>query len=252
VLRILYIMKNLMRYRQRLRKALIIFSFVLMPITFVYISCPIITQGASEGIITGGLIVFALIFISSLFFGRLWCGWLCPAGGLQEIYFAINDTWTNNMRLNWLKYMIFIIVFAPLVLAVHSAGGFTTIDPLYHTEDGISIAKEGAYTIFYGQITFITIFAILAGRRGFCHYFCPIAIIMIIGRKIRNLVGWPALRLSADGSRCTDCRRCSTSCPMSLDVSDMVRRGRMEDAECILCGSCVDACPKGAIRYELK
>ncbi|UEC43787.1 MAG: hypothetical protein METHAR1v1_1690001, partial [Methanothrix sp.] len=80
-------MNGLLRRRQRLRKALIILSFVLMPITFVYISCPIITRGASEGIVTGGLMVFILIFISSLFLGRLWCGWLCPAGGLQEIYF---------------------------------------------------------------------------------------------------------------------------------------------------------------------
>ena len=101
-------MKRFIKDRQRLRKALIIFSFVLMPITFVYISCPIITQGASEGIITGGLIVFTLIFISSLFFGQLWCGWLCPAGGLQEIYFQINDTRTNIVRLNRLKYLIFL------------------------------------------------------------------------------------------------------------------------------------------------
>jgi ferredoxin-type protein NapH len=88
-------MKRFIKDRQRVRKALIIFSFVLLPVTFVYISCPIITQGASEGIMTGGLIVFILIFTSSLFFGRLWCGWLCPAGGLQEIYFQINNKKVN-------------------------------------------------------------------------------------------------------------------------------------------------------------
>jgi len=66
-------MKNLPD-RQRVRKALIIFSFGLLPVTFAYISCPIITEGASEGIVTGGLIVFILIFLSSLFLGRLRCG----------------------------------------------------------------------------------------------------------------------------------------------------------------------------------
>jgi polyferredoxin len=238
--------------RQRVRKALIIFSFVLLPVTFAYISCPIIIEGASEGIITGGLIVFILLFTSSLFLGRLWCGWLCPAGGLQEIYFLINNKHVNIGRLNWFKYLIFLaIIFIPLISAIRSAGGLTTIDLFYYTDHGISIAKPGAYPIFLVQITFITIFAILAGKRGFCHYFCPIAVIMIIGRKIRNFIRWPALHLSAESGRCTDCKKCSIYCPMGLDVNIMVRQGRMENTECILCGCCVDTCQKQAIHYAL-
>ncbi len=237
--------------RQRVRKALIIFSFMLLPVTFAYISCPIITEGASKGIITGGLIVFILIFTSSLFFGRLWCGWLCPAGGLQEIYFHINNKRVNIEKLNWLKYLVFLSLFIPFISAVRSAGGLKAVDFFYYTENGISIAKQGAYTIFLAQITFITAFAVLGGKRGFCHYFCPIAVIMIIGRKIRNLIRWPALHLSADTDKCTDCKKCSESCPMGLDVNTMVRQGSMENTECILCGSCVDICPKHAICYAL-
>ncbi len=238
--------------RQKVRKALIIFSFVLLPVTFAYISCPIIIEGASKGIITGGLIVFILLFISSLFLGRLWCGWLCPGGGLQEIYFDINNKHVNIWKLNWFKYLIFLaIIFIPLISAIRSAGGLTTIEFFYDTDHGISIAKQGAYTIFLVQITFFTVFAMLAGKRGFCHYFCPIAVIMIIGRKMRNLIRWPALHLSADAGRCTDCKKCSENCPMGLDVNIMVRQGSMENTECILCGSCVDVCPKQAIRYAL-
>jgi ferredoxin-type protein NapH len=134
-------MKNFIN-RQRVRKALIIFSFVLLPVTFAYISCPIITEGASEGIMTGGLIVFILLFISSLFLGRLWCGWLCPMGGLQEIYFDINDRHANIGWLNWFKYLMFpAIIFIPLISAIRSAGGFTAIDLFYNTDHGISIAK---------------------------------------------------------------------------------------------------------------
>lgn len=229
---------------------MIILSFVLLPATFVYISCPIITQGASEGIVTGGLIVFILLFLSSLFLGRIWCGWLCPGGGLQEIYFDINNKPVKVSRLDWLKYIIFLaIIFIPLISAIRSAGGLTTIDFFYYTDHGISIARQGAYIIFFVQIAFFTVFAILGGKRGFCHYFCPIAVIMITGRKIRNLIRWPALHLSTIESRCTDCNRCSKNCPMGLDVNIMVRQGRMENTECILCGICVDVCPKQAIRY---
>ncbi len=226
--------------RQRIRKALIIFSFMLLPVTFAYISCPIITEGASIGVATGGLIVFILLFISSLFVGRLWCGWLCPAGGLQEIYAQIRGNTINNKKLKLLKYLIFISLFIPFLSATYFAGGLRTIDVFYYTDHGISIARQGAYIIFYAQIFFITIFAMFAGRRGFCHYFCPIAVIMITGRRIQNLFRWPALHLSANADLCTDCKRCSRGCPMGLDVSNMVRQMRLEDADCILCGVCVD------------
>ena len=236
---------------QRARKALIIISIVLMPVTFAYISCPIIIEGASKGLVTGGMMIFILILASSLFLGRLWCGWLCPAGGLQEIYFQINNKNVRMGILNWLKYVAFLwIILIPLISAINSSGGLKTVDLFYRTYHGVSIAGEGAYVIYLVQIAFITLFAILAGKRGFCHYFCPIAVMPIIGRKIRNLIRWPALHLSADPDRCTDCGRCSKECPMGLDVSTMVEQRRMENTECILCGGCIAACPSDAIRFS--
>ena len=236
--------------RQWIRKTLIIISFVLMPATFAYISCPIIIRGASEGFATGGLILFVFLFVSSLFAGRLWCGWLCPAGGLQEIYFAINNSPAKESRLKLLKYIMFpAIILIPFISAIHSAGGFAAIDLFYNTEHAISIAKPGAYIIFFVQIAFLTAFALLGGRRGFCNYFCPIAVIMIIGRKISNLIRLPALHLEAARDRCTGCKRCSNGCPMGLDVTGMVQRGQMENAECILCGVCADVCPTQAVHF---
>jgi polyferredoxin len=235
--------------RQKIRLTLLIFSFMLLPATFAYISCPIITEGASKGIATGGLLVFALLFIGSLFFGRLWCGYLCPAGGLQEIYARLNGRAVKAGWLKYLKYPVFLGIYGSLALAILSAGGLATIDLFYQTGNGISVAYPGGYVTLYAQIFFITVFALLAGRRGFCHAFCPIAVMLILGRKVRNLVRWPALRLAADADNCKDCGRCSKACPMSLDVPAMVRDGRMEQTECILCGECVDTCPAGAVRY---
>lgn len=237
--------------RQRVRIALVIFSFVLLPVTFVYISCPIITEGASKGVVTGGLIIFILLFISSLFLGRLWCGWLCPAGGLQEIYRQFNDKTINYKKLKLLKYAVFLSMFIPFLSAIYHGDGLRSIDFFYYTDHGISIARPGSYIIFFAQIFFITILAMLAGRRGFCHYFCPIAVILIAGRKVQNLFRWPALHLTSDANRCTDCKRCSKGCPMGLNVSNMVRRMDMEDAECILCCVCADICPEKAIGSDL-
>jgi polyferredoxin len=73
---------------------------------------------------------------------------------------------------------------------------------------------------------------------------------MIIGRKLRNLLAWPALRLAARAEACKDCLTCTSNCPMSLDVHAMVQREHMEHNECILCGTCVDNCTKSAIRFS--
>jgi polyferredoxin len=72
---------------------------------------------------------------------------------------------------------------------------------------------------------------------------------MILGRKVRNLVRWPALRLKANEEACIDCNRCTRECPMSLDVSAMVHADTMENSGCVLCGSCVDVCPEDVIHY---
>jgi ferredoxin-type protein NapH len=72
---------------------------------------------------------------------------------------------------------------------------------------------------------------------------------VILGRKIRNVFEWPALRLKADTEKCIDCKRCTKVCPMSLDVNQMAQNRAMENSECVLCGSCVDTCPQDVIHY---
>lgn len=241
--------KKLGSSRQKMRRALIILAFIIYPVTFVYLACPIMIEAASQGIVTGGLIVFGLLFAGSLVAGRLWCGWLCPTGGLQEILLLIHDRKLWTRKADWLKYLVFLGIFGSLLFAIWSAGRVKTVDLLFGTENGISILAAGGIAAFLGPVMMVAIVSLIFGRRGFCHTFCPIAVMLIIGRKIRNLFYWPALQITADSNHCTDCKKCSDECSMSLDVNMMVREGKMENTECILCGACADTCPKGVIMY---
>jgi polyferredoxin len=74
---------------------------------------------------------------------------------------------------------------------------------------------------------------------------------MVIGTKIKDFLKLPSLHLEADQNKCINCKQCSKKCPMSLEVNEMVQSGSMKNAECILCGECVDGCPKSAIRYRI-
>ena len=76
--------------RQRIRKTTLLISLLLFPITMWYFSPYIIISAAMEHVINGSFIVFAAMLVFSMFFGRVWCGYLCPAGGLQECALRIN------------------------------------------------------------------------------------------------------------------------------------------------------------------
>lgn len=238
--------------RQNIRKWILIISFLLVPITIFYISPIVIMMGASEGVATGSLLLYLLLFILSLVVARLWCGWLCPMGAWQEICSPIIKHTVKEGWRNYVKYGVTALWLAVIAYSFYGAGGIRSVDPFYGTVNGISISSLPVLMIVGIIFGIIFIVAYFMGRRGFCHVFCPIAALMITGRKIRNLIGWPALQISSDASRCTDCNTCSKNCPMGLDVNGMVRKGEMENAECILCGSCVDTCPKNVISYVWK
>ena len=63
--------------------------------------------GAAERIMAGDVMFFGFLFILSFFVGRLFCGWVCPAGALQDFCSDINKKPANN-KLNWIKWLQFI------------------------------------------------------------------------------------------------------------------------------------------------
>ena len=100
------------------------------------------------------------------------------------------------------------------------------------------------------RIVSICFAGLCCGRRAFCHTTCWIAPFMILGRKLRNALRWPSLKLNAVKENCIGYKKCTKSCPMSLDVNGMVQKEVMENIECILCGTCVDLYPEDVITYS--
>jgi len=215
-----------------------------------FLSPYVIIDGAMNGIVNGSLIMFGLMFISSLFFGRLWCGWVCPGGGIQEIVEPINNKPVNGRKIGWIKWAIWIPWISLIVFLVIRAGGYQQVNPLHLTEYGISVDDPWKYITYYMVVLIFIVLAIFGGRRAGCHTICWMAPFMMIGRWIRNQYAWPSLRLVADVEACSDCKQCTKNCPMSLDVNSMVQLAILTNAECILCGTCVDNCSKSAIRYS--
>jgi Polyferredoxin len=233
--------------RQTLRKLLIFLSFLLFPITLFYFSPYLIIQGGSAGIITGSFMIFVALFLFSLFFGRAFCGWLCPSAGLQESCFRINDKRLKNKKADQIKYWIWAFWLMGIIAAFITAGGIHSVDFFYLTDHGVSASGLVGLMTYFGIITLITILALVVGKRGMCHTICWMAPFMVLGTKLSKCLHLPSLHLQPNSDHCINCKICTGKCPMSLNVHTMVAKNNMTNSECILCGECADSCPKKAI-----
>jgi hypothetical protein len=123
-----------------------------------------------------GLLIFLLPLVFSAFFGRVFCGWVCPMGAVQEFLFGIHAPGRFSPRGKFhrkLRYLSYVILFAIIALillnrfAVVSLpwpAPFCTIDP-FHT----------MFTLFLSGslvISGITIVLSIYIRRFFCRYLC--------------------------------------------------------------------------------
>jgi polyferredoxin len=125
--------------RQRIRKALLLVSFLLLPITLYYFSPAIILGAAAEGVVNASLIVFAALFVLALVLGRLWCGWLCPTGALQDLAMPVNNKRTSS-KINWIKWAVWIPWVGLIAFLAIRAGGYREVRPFYNFEGGVTMA----------------------------------------------------------------------------------------------------------------
>jgi len=237
-----------MQKRQKIRRGLILISFLFFPLTIYYFSPVLPIMAGYSGIIAGSLISFAVMFIASLFIGRLFCGWTCPAAGLQEACFVVEDSPVKKG--NWIKYLIWFPWLAAIVILLARSKGNLAVDPLYQTWHGISLHGPESYFVFFGFLALIVILSFTVGKRSFCHHVCWMAPFMVIGHKLQTILKLPALRLVAEKETCNSCTLCNKHCPMSLNVEELVHKESMENSECILCGMCADTCKKNVISYS--
>ena len=240
--------------RQKIRRFTILISFILFPITIWYFSPYLIIQAFSEHVMNGSFFVFMLMFILSMFLGRVWCGYLCPTGGLQECVQRINDKPAKQGKRDRIKFVIWILWMTAVVVTFILGKNKVTINPFYMTEHGISISSINNYVVYYGVVFIVLAPALIHGKRAVCHYICWMAPFMIIGSTVGRWLHLPQLHIEVETDKCIGCGKCSAACPMGLDVKKLVSEDKdssLKTTECIQCGACVDDCPKKVLSYKM-
>jgi polyferredoxin len=206
---------------------------------------------------------FALFAVLVALFGKLWCGWICPFGLIQDWLSALRRrmgvrertiAYPTMRRLAWIKYALLagIVVLPPLVTAGILREDFylpfcgicpgKSILPLFAGETRyLALNYDNRVTLGFSlaltAITGATLVGMFLKDRFFC-VFCPLLALIHILKPIT------ALRLVKNPESCVGCGNCRRACPMEIEA--VYRQRTREDAqngECLDCAACAEACP---------
>lgn len=183
--------------------------------------------------------------------GRSFCSWACPYHLVAEwaemlhVRLARRGIVRDHLLHRGTRTLLW-VAFAGLTLVT----GYT----LFLTLNPIGILSRA---LIYGPslalawVGVLLAFEVLYSRRAWCRYVCPIGLTYgIVGAKA-------PIRVTFDLEVCAHEGECRKVCEVP-HVLDLTIKGRAEDAkmdvgpDCTRCGLCVDTCPTGALRYELK
>ncbi len=185
--------------------------------------------------------------VLTLFFGRFYCGWICPATFLYELNsnFAaalrsLGYSFGNRRFDRRIKYLVLIALLIASTITGTILVGVIYPPAIVGRELYYAIAMNGFG--FGAVVLFLTfLFDLFVARRGFCRYLCPGgALFSVLGR-------YRAVRVQRNVQLCNDCTMCNSVCEFALSpMSDDIGQ------ECNNCTACIAVCPTKALHLTIK
>lgn len=165
-----------------------------------------------------------------LLFGRGWCGYACwTAMVLDLLPFKTPDG--PRKRWGWLRYVTFA-----------ASLGFVGALFLFQVPEKENLIWR---SFLIGNILYyaagIAVAFLCRDNRAFCKYLCPVTVFL------KPMSYFSLFRIKVDEEKCVSCGKCERVCPMDVEVPSNSRR-KKNVTECILCMSCVEECPKHALK----
>lgn len=202
----------------------------------------------------GAVLVLPLI---ALFVGPLFCGWLCPAGGLTEYLSRLVPPRLQIDLAGRLNPAPVRYGFTVGMIAVAFVGGNVCCSfcNFTHTQNIISSifghTLELTYWTSFTLVGFVLWFVVLGlftkGGRGWCTLLCPAGALMGLFHSIGVSVGL-GRAVQVNAGRCRGCKTCVSSCP-AWAISMQQDKAKINAHTCNGCMDCVKICPDRAISY---
>lgn len=189
---------------------------------------------------------FMGIVVASYFTGKVYCGWICHLGAIQEYIYLGNRfpvlkraTAQRVLKIMQVTSFVGFITYAFLT----KTNLFCKIEPFLVVFNLFSATKTG--WILFGILIISTVLI----YRPFCRGFCPLGLIL----------GWvslvPGARKIVKDDTCIGCSSCSEVCGHQaikrtvVDEEEGIYDVKFIPEMCNACGDCMDVCGKDSISF---
>jgi len=183
-------------------------------------------------------VLFMGVAILTLLTGRVFCGWICPLGAVNEYVSAgTRKLGIKKIKLppavdKYLRYLKYVI----LLLIIYTTWKFGTLTFRDYDPWAAWMHLSAGWSEFgYGTaVLFATLFAGVFIERFWCRCLCP------LGAFLAFISKFSLVKVYRDKLKCINCGKCSVACPVGLTPDKDIIQG---NGECITCGKCYSACP---------
>ncbi len=171
------------------------------------------------------LLIASFTVLTTLIFGRVFCGFLCPFGALQDFLTKfVPKRWQRRVppRFHrpglWIKYGVLALIVIPALLGSH-VSLYQYFEPF-----GTVFFLSPSVLLWTLALGFIGASAVVP--RFYCRYACPLGAALALGSLV-------ALKRIDRVEQCTHCKVCEQDCPTGA-----IQGADINFKECVRCNIC--------------
>ncbi|SEH07935.1 4Fe-4S binding protein [Candidatus Venteria ishoeyi] len=198
-----------------------------------------------------------IILVSTLFFGRIWCSYICPVGGLPELLSRmLNDRWKIEYRslpqvpIRYGYFSVYLVLFPMLGVSACTLCNFMTVPRMFEAFSGE--IRGFLYILSAIGLTNLGLFLLLgvfaSKGRAYCQFLCPIGAIDALVNRVAAKFHFTR-RIRVERNRCTGCNQCAKNC-MCGAIKMVDKIAVVDQLSCMSCHECVDVCDWSAIDWR--